>query len=166
MKKYMSFNNLLFLLAGIYAAYSLVPVVINNFSKEGKTIPTQEYLTIVANGPGEKILFPPKGRSIAIFWATWCAPCKLEMARLSASVEEGKIPKGAIVAINPFESTEKVRSFLKEHSYPFTFIEDKDISSFLNVSKTPTTLFIEDQKIEGLSSGLSFIGIWKAEQFL
>lgn len=166
MKKLFTFNNLFFLFACIYAAYSLIPVITNNFSKEGQIIASQEYQIIGETVTNQKMVFPSKNRTIAIFWATWCAPCKLEMARLSASVENGKIPAGSVVAVNPFESTDKIRSFLRRNSFPFTFIEDKGISSLLNVNTTPTTLFIENQKIISLSSGLSFIGIWKAEQFL
>lgn len=166
MKKHLTLNNFFFLLVCIYAAYSMIPVMKNNFSKEGQSIETSEYQILGANVTNQKILFPTKERAIAIFWATWCAPCKVEMARLSASVDKGEIPVGAILAINPFETSEKVRSFLKEHFFPFTFIEDKGISRLLNVNTTPTTLFIEDHKIVNLSSGLSLIGIWKAEQFL
>ncbi len=166
MKKILTLNNFVFFIACIYAAYSLIPVMKNNFSQEGQNISTQEYQTISTGGPSEKILFPTMARSIAIFWATWCAPCKLEMIRLSSSVKKGKIPEGAIIAINPFESPKEVKAFLKDHAFPFTFIEDNGISRVLNVNVTPTTLFIENQKVVNLSSGLSFIGIWKAEQFL
>lgn len=166
MKKILNPGNIIFLLAVIYAAYSLVPSVRNNFSQEGRLIETRSYRMITAEGTGEPILFPAKNRAIAIFWATWCAPCKLEMARLSRSVEEGKIPAGAIIAVNPFETPDEVRAFLKKNSYPFTFIEDSGLSGFLKVNRTPTTLFIESQKVVNLSSGLSLSGIWSAENFL
>lgn len=166
MKKLLNPGNLVFILALLYAAYSLVPSVKNNFSQEGRRIETKSYRTITTKGPEQSVLFPAGNRSIAIFWATWCAPCKLEMARLSRSVEEGKIPAGAIIAVNPFETPDEVRAFLKKNSYPFTFIEDSGLSGHLNVNRTPTTLFIESQKVVNLSSGLSFTGIWSAENFL
>ena len=165
MKKYFHPKNLIFFIVVIYLFISTLPRIINNFSGEGKSIEVQEYQIIEAVRADKKLEFP-QPRSIAIFWATWCAPCKLEMKRLSHSVKSGAIPSGAIVAINPFESTEKVRSFLREESFPFTFIEDQGLSERLKVNTTPTTLFIENNKIIDLSSGLSIIGIWKAEQFL
>lgn len=166
MKKHLNLSNIFFLIVSVYAAYSLLPVLQNNLEKEGLLISSQKYKVIDRNGTNQELLFPTKSRSIAIFWATWCAPCKMEMARLSASVKDGKIPIGAIIAINPFESSEVVRSFLKTESHPFTFIEDNGISQLLKVDRTPTTMFIENQTILNLSSGLSFIGIWKAERFL
>ncbi len=166
MKKIFSLKNLLYFVGVIYLVISVYPRISNNFAKEGERIEVQEYQIIEAGSTNKKLVFPPQQRSIAIFWATWCAPCKLEMKRLSNSVDKGAIPAGSIVAINPFESTDKIRSFLKEESFPFTFIEDRGLSQALNVNTTPTTLFIEDKKIFSLSSGLSFIGIWKAEQFL
>lgn len=166
MNKLLTPSNVIFILICLYAAYSLIPVMKNNLSQEGKLIPQQEYQVITKAGSEIKILFPGKKRTIAIFWATWCAPCKVEMSRLSSSVKDGKIPEGAIMAINPFERTEVVSAFLKEHSYPFTFLEDAGISKQLNVDRTPTTVFIEDQRVIHLSSGLSLTGIFKAEEFL
>ena len=103
---------------------------------------------------------------MAIFWATWCAPCKLEMERLQKSVEERKISEGKIFAINPFESKDISSVFIRKNKYPFVFIEAQDVAERINIMATPTTLLLEDQKIHSMSSGLSIIGIWKAESFL
>lgn len=166
MRKFFKLKNFLYFAVIGYLLISTLPRIVNNFNHEGKDIEVKEYLVIEANNVDKKLLFPANQRSIAIFWATWCAPCRLEMARLTTSVKNGSIPSGSIIAINPFESPEIVRSFLKKESFPFTFIEDKGLSQAFSVNTTPTTLFIEDKKIISLSSGLSFIGIWKAEQFL
>lgn len=166
MKKYLTLNNALFLLGMGYLLFTAVPLFFANISREGETIPVQAYLVIESGMTEKKIKFPPEKRSIAIFWATWCAPCKVEMKRLASSVEDGKIPRGEIIAINPFETPEVIRPFLRENPYPFTFIEDNGISQKLDIRRTPTTLFLENKKIVSLSSGLSFIGIWKAESFL
>lgn len=160
------FKTILYIALTIFLIITALPRVINNFDKEGQRLETEKYKIIEVSNVEKDISFPGKQRSIAIFWATWCAPCKLEMARLSSSVRNGAIPSGSIIAINPFESTNIVRSFLKKESFPFIFIEDRGISQRLNINTTPTTLFIENKKIISLSSGLSFIGIWKAEQFL
>lgn len=166
MKKILNLKNLLFFAGIVYLGITSLPRIISNFSNEGQSVEGQEYQIIETGISVKKLIFPSQQRSITIFWATWCAPCKLEMARLSKSVQNGAIPSGSIIAINPFESTDTVRSFLKKESFPFTFIEDRGISQALNVNTTPTTLFIEDKKILSLSSGLSLIGIWKAERFL
>lgn len=166
MKKLLTLNNILFFAAVVFLAVTGIPTMLNNFGKEGMMIEGQNQIVIDQTAIDKKVLFPAKPRSIVIFWATWCAPCKLEMARLSKSVEEGEIPKNAIFAIDPFESKDTVRSFLKKNSYSFTFIEDNGVSGRLNITKTPTTLFIENDKVINLSSGLSLFGIWRAESFL
>lgn len=166
MKKHFTLSNLLFLAAMVFLTITTLPSVLSNFGKEGELLTSREHLILEANKSDKTLVFPVAPRSVAIFWATWCAPCKLEMNRLSKSVKEGEIPRGAIVAINPFESKETIVSFLRENSFPFTFIEDKGLSQQLNVNRTPTTLFIENNKVLSVSSGLSLIGIWRAESFL
>lgn len=166
MKKHLTFSNLLFIAGVIYLTLTTLPSMLSNWGSEGQLLISKEHLVLEAKSSDRTVAFPNPSRSIAIFWATWCAPCKLEMKRLSTSVKEGEIPSGAIIAINPFESKEIVRNFLKKNSYPFTFIEDKGLAEQLKVTRTPTTLFIENNKVQSVSSGLSFIGIWRAESFL
>ena len=166
LKKHITINNVLAAAGIIYLLLTAIPLLIHNLSMEGQTLSAQEH-PVIEQGQTEKVIsFPGREKTVAIFWATWCGPCKLEMNRLSGSVKEGKIPAGKIIAINPFESTETIRKFLSKNTYPFTFIEDRGISQKLNINRTPTTLFIENSKILSLSSGLSVIGIWKAENFL
>lgn len=158
-------GNIVFIIAMGALLFLQVPRILNNVSKEGTTLHPEEYQTLNPFQSDQKITFP-KDKAIAIFWATWCAPCKLEMARLKSSVEDGEIPEGAIVAINPFESSGIVRDFLKNNAYPFSFIDAPNVTRQLKVSATPTTAFIESGKVTSLSTGLSIIGIWRAESFL
>lgn len=138
---------------------------IQNSNNEGKTLVQREYQ--IVDRPAEKITFPPvKGTALAIFWATWCAPCKLEMARLNESITDKKIPSGKIFAINFYDSVIEQRKFQAEKNYPFIFITGNEIGSELNIRATPTTLLVKDGIVENLSTGLSIFGIWKAEGFL
>jgi len=167
MGKWASKSNLITLFILALAIYMQAPTILKNFQTEGTKLETEEYNKISAKGLGGKVLFPPQNRnSMTIFWASWCAPCKLEMQRLKSSVENGKIPEELIFAINPFETTATVISFLSKNDFPFTFISAPDVSQKLNISSTPTTLFIEKNEIISMKSGLSFVGIWRAEYFL
>ena len=108
-----------------------------------------------------------KGKNtIAIFWASWCGPCKVEMERLKTSVEAGKIDQKRIFAINPFEDENNIKEFIRKNPYPFTFIYYEQELDRLNINVTPTTIFFVGNTIERMESGMSVIGIWNAENFL
>lgn len=157
-------GNILTLIILILVLWKQLPLLMTSFKMEGEPIPSKKYPVINSD---QAVLFPPQtGRAMAIFWATWCAPCKLEMERLQKSVEERKISEGKIFAINPFESKDISSVFIRKNKYPFVFIEAQDVAERINIMATPTTLLLEDQKIHSMSSGLSIIGIWKAESFL
>lgn len=155
--------NVLILLFIIFQLSKQVPIWINNFNQEGIELTSQNYEVISTK---ELATFPGSGKSAAIFWATWCGPCKIEMKRLKDSVESGKIGRDKIYAINPFESKEVVEQFLRTNDFPFIFIEAPKIVKDLNVELTPTTVLIEESKVHSLKSGISFIGIWTLENFL
>lgn len=153
--------NVIYLIFLGVLLYQLVPRTLHNLHSEGKYLPSVNAFNLASN---TETLFPPAGgNAIAIFWATWCGPCKLEMNRLRSSVEAGKIPKDRIYAVNPFETRETVQKFLLQEKFPFQFIEAPELIKDLKVEVTPTTLFIESGKITKRSSGLSLVGIWKAE---
>lgn len=138
------------------------PALWENFKLEGTVLKPLEY-EVLSSPQGSVVFPPPKGPVVVIFWASWCAPCKLEMKRLAASVESGRIPKERIFAINAFEDKTTSFKFIKENAYPFVFLEASSVASQLKVAATPTTALIENGRIISLSSGMSLIGIWRAE---
>lgn len=159
-------NNIFTLLVLAYLIYQKGPVVVKNFRSEGTPLETKEYVALNST-TNDMVKFPPPGsRSLAIFWATWCGPCKIEMERLKTSVDKGKIPGDKIFAINPFEAEEVSREFARKNDFPFIFIDASDISRRLKVELTPTTILIDNGRVESMSSGLSLLGIWKAELYL
>lgn len=155
-----------FIILGGFVAWRQIPILLHNFEKEGTQLPVKEYDVINSVTAGERLAFPSTGKNIVIFWATWCAPCKLEMARLKSSVDSGKIADRAIVAVNSYESPEVIRKFLAESPYPFTFIDAPGLAKALDARATPTTVFLEQGQVTSMSTGLSLTGIWRAEDFL
>lgn len=137
-------------------------VIINNFSAEGQTISP---IKVTDYQSEQTTFFPnPNENYVVIFWATWCTPCKIEMKRLKASVENNKIPKTNLIAINAFEDSAIIKKFLTKEPYPFTFVNDhSSLSRLLKVRGTPTIALIEKGKLISLSTGMSFIGIFRAE---
>lgn len=165
MKRIFTPSNIITLVILGFALFSQAPTIANNLRTEGSALGELKTKIISVKDGDKTTNFPPKGKAMAIFWSTTCGPCKIEMARLRSSVKDGKIPQESLYAINPFESVKEIRRFLKENNFPFTFIDAPQVGLALNIRATPTTIFMEDGKITSMKSGMSFMGIWQAENF-
>ncbi len=163
--KYLTISNIItFVILSLFL-YNRVPVFLENKNQEGKPILPQEYS--VFNSSDEQLTFPALDqRYIVVFWASWCGPCKVEMNRLSTSVNEGKIPGDKIIAVNTFEDSTIIKNFIEDNQYPFTFLNAPELGHELKVQVTPTTLFVDKGVITEISTGMSLVGIWRAEKFL
>jgi thiol-disulfide isomerase/thioredoxin len=84
---------------------------------------------------------------IVVFWATWCAPCTFELARLKSAVEDQEIDGRHIAAISIDEKLSDVTSVFKERQYPFAVHWDPKLAQHLRVNLTPTVLFLDEQKV-------------------
>lgn len=167
MRKWFTPGNVLFVLLLGFIIATQAPTIISNFKKQGEKLRVVDAKVINSSKEFQTTRFPPRGhKAVAIFWTTTCAPCKLEMARLKSSVEQGKISEESLFAINPFESSSVIKKFLARNDFPFTFIEDTGIAQDLNVQGTPTTIFIDKGEVVSMKTGVSLTGIWSAEAFL
>jgi cytochrome c biogenesis protein CcmG/thiol:disulfide interchange protein DsbE len=159
-KRRFRLSNVITISILLFAGHRLITTFLENSSLEGKIINSSE---VVLYNDSTHTQFPPQsGKSVTLFWASWCGPCKVEMNRYKASVEEKKIPASSIFAINPFENEKEILKFIKENDYPFQFIGSENTKD-MKVEATPTTLFLDGEKITSVSTGMSVIGIWRAE---
>lgn len=83
---------------------------------------------------------------IVNFWASWCAPCAVEMPELQTAYEEYQEEGLVILALNQAESAETARTFFYDDmGLTFTPLLDEDTtvnSLYTSLEVLPTTYFI------------------------
>ncbi|MCB8985362.1 MAG: TlpA family protein disulfide reductase [Ardenticatenaceae bacterium] len=91
------------------------------------------------------------------FWATWCAPCRVEMPALEAAYEAHQDDDLVILAVNAQETHQEVTRFFDELELTFTPLLDADgeVSHLYNVFNFPSSYFIDATgKITAVHRGL------------
>ena len=85
--------------------------------------------------------------TIVLFWATWCLPCKKEFTEIQKL--QKKYPDKSINVITISKDTPrslaKVKSFVKSHSYKFTYLIDPsgEVCSKLLINAIPHSFLID-----------------------
>lgn len=84
------------------------------------------------------------------FWATWCAPCRIEMPELQATYETYQDEELIILAVNRQETPDIIRPyFYDEMQLTFTPLVDESglVANLYSVLVMPTTYFINPEGI-------------------
>lgn len=87
-----------------------------------------------------------RGKAVVMnFWATWCPPCRAEMASLH-QVQRDLTDRGLVVlGVNQLEASQTVQRFMREQGLNFPIALDLfgDASQTYRISALPTTYFID-----------------------
>lgn len=101
--------------------------VLEKFTKDPAAGPSPDYVFKAPDGKPMKIA-DLKGKVVVMnLWATWCAPCKIEMptiAKLAANYQ-GKPVEVVTISIDKDADIAKARAFIAEHA-PLKFYSDPD----------------------------------------
>jgi peroxiredoxin len=99
-----------------------------------------------------------RGQPVLVnFWATWCAPCRLEMPALQASQEAYQEDGLVVLAVNDQETPDEIAQFVEELDLSLTTLVDQKgiVSELYNVFNFPTTYFVDgDGVITAVHRGL------------
>jgi peroxiredoxin len=81
------------------------------------------------------------------FWATWCAPCRLEMPELEAISRDYADTGLVVVGVNQEEASAQVQPFVDELdlSFPILMDLDGDMSDAYGAFLLPMSIFVNPQ---------------------
>lgn len=84
-------------------------------------------ISLRGNGPAGAVdLAKYRGRIVLIqYWATWCEPCKADMAVLKDLLEKYNRSGFSVIGVNLDSSTEEMTAFLKENPLPWPQIYEE-----------------------------------------
>ena len=79
------------------------------------------------------------------FWASWCAPCRLEMPLLNDLHNKYEKLGFVVLGVNVEEQTDKARSYIADRpvDFPILFDDTNSVSKKYNVIAMPTTVMID-----------------------
>ncbi|MCO5143886.1 MAG: TlpA family protein disulfide reductase [Oligoflexia bacterium] len=155
MKKYISkILNIAFAGILLFMLAQKIPLWLSNSKSEGQQAP----LASVKLLNGDSLQIPMAKSHAIIFWATWCAPCSVELARIQAMIDRGSLKPESIIAISWGEDKKTVEEVVKEKGYTFLVATDEkaDAAKIYEVVATPTLVLVDDQgKVKWKTTGLS-----------
>lgn len=159
-------SNLLTVFLLAWVAWKIAPSALSNFQIEGARIEDFSLRTI----SGEDFHFSKQSEPLVlVFWATWCAPCQLELNRINSMITEGTISPDSVLAISSFEDDSLVKTVVAQRGYKFPVALDRNgqVARAFQVAGTPTIVLASAAHIiEWKTTGLSPLLETRIKHFL
>jgi peroxiredoxin len=95
--------------------------------------------------------------AIVNYWATWCAPCRIEMPELQQAYETYQDQGLVVLAVNQGEQEQQVRAFFEELDLTITPLLDSDteVGEAYGAIGLPATYFIDETgKVTAVHRGI------------
>lgn len=124
-------------------------------AKESIATPTAEEPAVAINLPmttlnGQTLnLADYQGQIVLVnFWATWCAPCRIEMPDLDAYYQAHRDDGFMLLAVNNSEAIGRVEEFIAQNDFSFTIVldEEGDIADYFGgIRAMPTSFLLNEE---------------------
>ena len=139
----------LMLAAGTFAATGALAVVTPQAPAPDFTLKTAE---------GRKLrLAEQRGQVVLVnFWASWCAPCKVEMPHLNALADKYRNTGVVLVGINVDDDPKKAAAEAQKLGirFPVLLDTDKAASKAYRLEAMPTTVLVDrDGRVRHVHQG-------------
>ncbi len=141
-----------------------IPSWISLNKEQGKTL----LPTVLLDKNDQRVMIPVEGKKVVVIWATWCAPCRVELSRLSRYFKAHKIIDNALWVISLGETNALVQKTAQSRNYSFPVFSDQEssLANQFSIASTPTVLFFDDQGVLIKSlQGVSPMFEWHLNKF-
>lgn len=137
------------------------PLWWSNMKQEGTLLAH----TVLPLASGTQHSLPDAKPAVLLFWATWCAPCHIEMERFRKAALGNELPAQRVFAVNMGEDRQTALAHWKKENYPFELVFDDSerLTKGFGVSVTPTVILVGSKgQIETVTSGVTIFGVSRA----
>jgi thiol-disulfide isomerase/thioredoxin len=131
------------LVVWLSAVTTLAPAKTPGEVEIGQPLPEATLLGL--NGPSRK-LSEFRGKPLIInVWASWCGPCRQEMASLERLAWQGHAAQFALIGISTDDYPEKARGLLKNTNASISHYIDRQLQleNMLGASQLPLTVLVD-----------------------